>query len=74
MADIEQIGTRNPDGCVLGQATTDKVGFYGITPVVQQAVGAAIATTDLTTTGILAVLNGYNALIAKLKLVGIVKA
>jgi hypothetical protein len=70
---VEYIGNNAPDGMSIGSAITEKVSMYGITPVVQQAVGAAISTTTLTTTGILAVINGYNTLIAALKLVGIVK-
>ena len=43
----EQIGRRTPDGLVIGNAVTDKVGFYGTTPVAQTATtgGAAVATT-----------------------------
>jgi hypothetical protein len=73
MADIQQLDTRNPDGCRIGAATTDKVGFYGVTPAAQQAVGAAVATTNLGTTGILAGLNALNTLSAALKTIGIVK-
>jgi hypothetical protein len=43
----------NVDGTVLGQATTEKIGFYGGTPVVQPSATAqsAVATTALTTIG-----------------------
>jgi hypothetical protein len=74
MSDIQYVDSNLPDGAMLGQLTTSKVGMYGTTPVVQQAVGAATATTDLTTTGILAVINAHNTLIAALKLVGVVKS
>jgi hypothetical protein len=48
MATYEQIGTDTPDGLLVGGKSTDKIGFYGVTPVVQPA---AIATpNDLTTT------------------------
>lgn len=40
-----QVGDGNPDGIVLGGSTSEKVGFYGTTPVVQ---GAAL-TAQLTT-------------------------
>jgi hypothetical protein len=47
MADYEQAGARNPDGIKVGGAATDKVGFYGATPVVRQATAAA--ATDAAT-------------------------
>jgi hypothetical protein len=49
-------------GVVLGDAVTDKVGFYGTTPVVQPAATAqsAVATTAITTTA------GDNAVVAAL--------
>lgn len=37
----------NPDGTIMGQTTTEKIGFFGATPVVQQT-GVAVAT-NLTT-------------------------
>ena len=39
----------NDDGTCLGQAATSKVGFFGATPVVQQAI-TAVATANATTT------------------------
>jgi hypothetical protein len=47
MADYEQAGARNPDGIKIGSAATDKVGFYGATPVVRQTTNTA--ATDLAT-------------------------
>ena len=38
------VGHNGPEGTNIGIATTDKVGFYGVTPVVQ---GAAL-TAQLT--------------------------
>jgi hypothetical protein len=37
---IQQIGNRQPDGDVFGVTSTDKIGFYGTTPVVQPANAA----------------------------------
>lgn len=68
----EQIGTGTPDGATLG-VSGGKVSLYGATPVAQQAIGSAVATTNLGTTGILAGLNALNTLTEKLKLIGIVK-
>ena len=42
---LKQLSDYNPNGTLLGQAAADKVGFFGATPVVQQAVGTVIATT-----------------------------
>jgi len=47
MASPDYVGKGNPDGTVMGQTTTEKIGFFGSTPVVKQT-GAAVAT-DLTT-------------------------
>ena len=41
----KQISDYNEDGTVVGQAAADLVGFFGVTPVVQQSVGTLIATT-----------------------------
>jgi hypothetical protein len=43
-------GDKNPDGVTVGQTITDKVSFYGVTPVVQRASSsqAAVATTAIT--------------------------
>ena len=42
----QQIGNGNPDGIAVGQSA-DLVGFYGATPVAQQAstAGAGVTTT-----------------------------
>ena len=50
---FEQVTNNSPDGAQMGQATGDKIGFYGSTPVIQptsanQAVVTAtqVAVTD----------------------------
>lgn len=45
---VEYLGDGNPDGTVLGRST-DKVGFYGTTPIVQATVAATTTTTATTT-------------------------
>jgi hypothetical protein len=47
MANIRELSDGRSDGTRLGQSATDKVGFYGATPVVQVALSAtpAVATT-----------------------------
>jgi len=48
----EQIGTGCPGGIMLGATATEKVGFYGASPVAQQATAAT--ATDATTSYALA--------------------
>lgn len=46
---IQQLHNGNPDGALLGQASTDLVGFYGLTtPIVRPAI-TAVATATATT-------------------------
>lgn len=33
---FDQLSKGAPDGAVLGQSITDKIGFYGVTPVIQR--------------------------------------
>jgi hypothetical protein len=40
---------RNSDGNIIGQDATDKIGFYGTTPVVQQVVGTGATVAQLIT-------------------------
>lgn len=50
MATVEQIGTGSPDGATFQASTTEKLSFYGVTPVVQPsgATQATITTTWVT--------------------------
>lgn len=47
---VQQLHDGNDEGVQIGAAATDKVGFYGATPVVQAAhiADATDATTALT--------------------------
>lgn len=40
MAIAKQVSDASPDGASFGQSTTDKISFYGVTPVVQRALAA----------------------------------
>jgi hypothetical protein len=42
-----QVGDGNPDGTIFGGSATEKIGFYGATPVVQRAssVQATLASS-----------------------------
>lgn len=48
MANVQNLSYGETDGVTLGQSTTDKVSFYGVTPIVQRS-GAAQNTTALST-------------------------
>ena len=41
MADVEYIGSNKPDGACFGLSATEKIAFYGATPIVQGTTGAA---------------------------------
>lgn len=45
-----QLSDATPDGTLLGQSASDKIGFFGATTVVQQSKGTAYTKTTTTTT------------------------
>lgn len=49
MASYEYVGDGRPDGTVIGQDATEKIGFYGATPVVQRATATTHTTTNVVT-------------------------
>lgn len=46
MAEYQELGDGRPDGTRLGKTATEKVGFFGATPVVQQTVTALTTTSS----------------------------
>lgn len=46
---VMYLGDNNPDGMCVGLTATEKVAFFGSTPVVQPAI-TAVGTTTATTT------------------------
>lgn len=59
MAIGKQLSGGDPDGAALGQSSTDKISFYGATPVVQrtssiQAASVISATSFISVTSNLA--------------------
>jgi hypothetical protein len=48
MPDIEQVTYNSPDGATVGKSITEKISFYGVTPIVQRS-GASQATSLLST-------------------------
>ena len=43
-APVKQLSDANPGGTGLGQSATDKVSFYGVTPVIQRASSVQAAS------------------------------
>lgn len=68
MADYNELSDGRPAGCMVGQGTTDKVGFYGVTPVVQGAAVTALVTTPTATD----IATAVNSIITRLQTVGII--
>lgn len=44
---IQQLANGSPDGTLMGQLTTDKIGFFGVTPVVQQTASSTPTLVEL---------------------------
>jgi hypothetical protein len=49
MAEYNHLSDGRPDGAMVGNAASDKVGFYGTTPVVQRATASTHTTTAVVT-------------------------
>jgi hypothetical protein len=49
MPTYTQLTIGNPDGAQIGDAATDKIGFYGAVPVVQRATATTHTTTNVVT-------------------------
>lgn len=49
MATYERLDYGSADGCQVGGAAADKVGFYGAVPVVQRATSTSHTTTNVVT-------------------------
>ena len=60
---VNQLSDARPDGAQLGQSATDKVGFFGTTPVVQQAITAVGTTTATTALNETRITRLYTALV-----------
>lgn len=45
MASYERLDYGSPDGCRIGGSSSDKVAFYGGTPVAQRAYSSAVHAT-----------------------------
>jgi hypothetical protein len=70
MANILQLSDKGPDGVLLGQSSTDKIGFYGLTtPIVRPSVATAI-TTGATETATISLVRSIRLALVSLGLVG----
>jgi hypothetical protein len=47
--DYEQVTYNSPAGAQIGQSASEKIGFYGATPVVQRATATTHTTTNVVT-------------------------
>lgn len=71
MADYNHLSDGRPDGALLGQSASDKIGFYGKAPSAQRAYSSAVhatsalaTSTDFGATQLAAVQEIQNTLIA----------
>lgn len=76
--DVEVLGTSGSGGTQLGASATDKVGFFGATPVVQQAniadatnTTTTTSTTTALTTDLDSLRSKFNSLLTKLETLGL---
>lgn len=64
----KELSDGGPDGTSLGQSATDKIGFYGATPVVKAEAVTALVTTPTATD----IATAVNSLISRLQTVGLI--
>ena len=69
---VQYVNDGRPDGAYLGQDSSDKIGFYGTTPVAQpasasQAAASATTTTTATTTALETDLDAVRVLVNQLR-------
>lgn len=68
MATIKELSDGGPDGTRLGQSSTDKISFYGATPIVKAAAVTTLATTPTATD----IATAVNSLISRLQTIGLI--
>lgn len=61
---VKYLGDGNPDGVSFGKATTNKLSFYGLTPVVQPSGAAQAAVTTGTPTTLSEVITIQTSIVA----------
>lgn len=72
---VEYVGTNSTDGTSMGSSTTEKVSFYGVTPIVQRsgAVQATALITDATAAQITLIRDALIEAMATLTALGLWK-
>jgi hypothetical protein len=65
---LTQLSNGNVNGTTFGQSTTDKISFYGVTPVVQGAAVTTLATTPTATD----IATAVNSIITRLQSIGVI--
>lgn len=68
--DYEQVTYNSPDGAQMGQSATEKIAFYGSTPIVQRSgssQGALTLTTALSSGYGFTTATAFNAFTAQLE-------
>lgn len=65
----KQLSDDRPDGCQMGQDSSDLIGFYGTTPIAQATV-AATTTTTATTTALQTDIDAIRTALQNLGLIG----
>ena len=78
----EYVDYGSPDGAVFGRVSTEKIAFYGGTPLAKQSINSAISTTaSISTAGVygfassteaLQVVNAVSTMAFALKQLGLV--
>lgn len=79
--DYEQVTYNSAAGAQVGQSATEKIGFFGATPIVQETAATAVDTTAATSTTAAygyttaaqadAIVTSLNAVIASLSALGL---
>lgn len=64
MPTFERLDYGSPDGSQWGTVTSDRLGYYGVTPVVQQSIGLGLSTDTHASTLI-------SSVVAACKLIGL---
>jgi len=62
---VKQLSDGGTDGTTIGQSASDKVAFYGVTPVVQRA-GAIQATSQLSASSYVSVASNTTAIVMEI--------
>jgi len=66
---VKQLSDGGTDGLSMGQDTSDKISFHGVTPIAQATV-AATTTTTATTTALQADIDAIRTALQNLGLIG----